>query len=142
MSAFVVDHETVNRIVTYVIRDHQNLRRIFEPMGYDVIDDPDALGNDLLAMNQDAVMQCYPDCDATNLPGPVDPPAYRYIPVPSPLVPINKIQVYKSLGCLIYQCREGDVPERDLFKALMKLERIVAYQIISHIPAYEQAVWG
>ena len=33
----------------------------------------------------------------------------------------SEAQQLKSLNCLLYQCSEGDVPETDLFKRLLKL---------------------
>ena len=150
MSAFVVDHKTIDRIVTFVVNDklnrngtplHGRIAKLFEEVyQWDLALDyhQDALAVELLAMNQDAVMQRYPDCDATNLPGPIDPPPYNGYS----LVPGTLVQVYKSMGCLIYQCSEGDVPEHKLYKALDKAHDILAHTIVSKLEAYEMAKWG
>lgn len=54
----------------------------------------------------------------------------------------NKMQFFKSLQCYTYQCCEGKVPERNLYKSLEKLENALAYDIISRMPAYDMAEWG
>lgn len=140
MSAFVVDHKTINIILTYLQNtqtDENHLRRPFIELGYDIESDIESLGVDLLAMNQDAVMYRYPDCDAMNLPGPVDPPDYSFRPEPA-----SRVQVYKSATCLRYQCSEGNIPHCKLFHALNKFVHGLAYSIISKLPAYERAYWG
>jgi len=143
MSAYVVDNETVNRIVSNVYEDSSNhvsplygqLGRLFgEPTSPQALQ---ALAEDLLAMNQDAVMARYPGCDASNLPGPVDPKPIQYAYSPS-----DTIQTYKSATCLRYQCSEGDVPETDLFKKLDEACNIMAAAIVSSLPEYEAADWA
>lgn len=138
MSAYVVDHKTINRVVAFLHFCEPRFRRPFEDLGYDPVTQPGDLGNDLLAMNQDAVLERYPDCDATNLPGPIDPPPYEF---KIELLPTN-VNVYASVACLRYQCSEGDVIEQELYKALTDLYDHLAHSIVQKMDAYEKADWG
>jgi hypothetical protein len=138
MSAYVVDHKTINRVVTFLHFCEPHFKRPFEDLGYSPIAQPGELGNDLLAMNQEAVLQRYPDCDATDMPGPIDPPPYEF---KIELLPSN-VDVYSSVACLHYQCSEGDVIEQDLFKALTSLYHRLAHHIVQKSDAYERAEWG
>ena len=149
MSAFVVEHKTINRIVskleTQVKRGGQwEERYVLAPILQAAEIEADGLGPEtwqslgmaLLAANVDAVEQRYPD--SKELPGRIDetPLGYRFRHED-----ISIVQAIKSLGCLTYQMAEGDVPERPLYKALHHLEGQWAMQIVQSLPEYESAVW-
>ena len=50
-------------------------------------------------------------------------------------------QAYKALRCFLYQCSEGNIPERALYKALHQAAYAMAHEIVSHLDAYEKADW-
>lgn len=79
-----------------------------------------ALGRELWAMNIDAVQQRYqlPEFDDEMKEYKAALASYTYVEPKS----VSELQHYKSLCCLTYQCFEGNVPERDLFKRINKLE--------------------
>jgi len=53
----------------------------------------------------------------------------------------NKEQVLKSVDCFLYQCFEGDVPKKKLYKALQKIRVVVAIDIIENSKKYQKAKW-
>lgn len=107
MSAYVVEAETIDRIVTY--NDKLRLRDewlYLEPQKAAEVTPGqphtlDALGISLFRMNVQAVNHC---CHEQN-PVPLYRYTYRWA---------SPVQVYKSLQCYLYQCAEGDVPETPL----------------------------
>lgn len=54
----------------------------------------------------------------------------------------STIQKLKSLSCLIYQCSEGKVVRKKLYKQLLELEKEVSFQIIRNLDEYDKADWG
>ena len=56
--------------------------------------------------------------------------------------PINKIQSLKSLSCFLYQCSEGSIPKRKLYKEMRDKETALAFDIINELPEYDKAEWG
>src|SRR4051812_1158656 len=78
----------------------------------------DLLGRDLYALNREAVRQRY---------GTADPvPEYRFRPPGD----VPKVQLYKSLRCLLYQCSEGDVPETALYRRVEERANGLAREIV------------
>jgi hypothetical protein len=52
------------------------------------------------------------------------------------------IQAYKSLACFLYQCCEGDIPEKnELYKMLEEVKKEMACCIVSNLPEYDKAKW-
>jgi hypothetical protein len=66
------------------------------------------------------------------------PMDYEYQAIASP----SDIQAHKSLGCLLYQCSEGNVPDHPLFKLLTEIKHALAEEIVQNLPEYDQAAWG
>jgi hypothetical protein len=86
----------------------------------------------LYELNLEAICQRYTD-------GSGDDYGYKFTQRP----PVqNKTALYKSLGCLIYQCSEGNVPEMDLFKRLEQIYDAMAHDIVSSTKEYDVAAWG
>jgi hypothetical protein len=52
-----------------------------------------------------------------------------------------RIEHVKSLQCLIYQCSEGDIDQRPLYKALRKKEHETLAEIVRSLPEYDAAEW-
>ena len=93
-------------------------------VGFATSQDKEALGVDLLAMNQDAVMQRYPESDANNLPGPINPQPYKYTGIPSGL-----FEAYELIGSFLYQCSEGNVPNTELYAAIQAIYNSMAHNM-------------
>lgn len=159
MSAYVVDTELIEQILEFIASDVQQgqvvSRQNGQPGGivrngiaarvftnYD-LQNPvglSELGNDLLAMNQDSVMQRYPDRDATDAPG-IDTRPIEWHEGKHDLV--NQVEAYKLMRGLIYQSCEGDVPERDpLFADLEEYAYRTAAAVVTSTDEYEQAEWS
>lgn len=137
MSAFIVSTETMHRVVK-AIDDAMNHEGIFgadferaEP-GFLIrtAGDLDALGQALFALNADAVNQRYNEKD--------EPPTYTY----RPLGPVTDPEKYFAIACLIYQCSEGNVPERGLYKALQNLENSIARGIAHNLASARNVPWA
>jgi len=138
MSAFIVENKTINRILTYLeLNQHQNgqweSRRLKEA-GYDITtqDGLTVLGQTMLNLNTDAVDQRYDEKNNREFVG-----KYNF-----KTIPVDRIQALKSLRCLIYQCLEGDIPEREFFKLMDAISYQWMYAIINDMEAFQTADWG
>jgi hypothetical protein len=56
--------------------------------------------------------------------------------------PLSDMQFFKSLQCFLYQCCEGNVDERPLYKTLKALLELQAVSFNEKSPDYEAAQWG
>jgi hypothetical protein len=124
MSAFNVSRETINCVVSafdQARREHWGRQQPAE--------DLDALGLALALMNAEAVAQRYAEPAEQ-----VEP--FRYCEVDYPLA-----QRYKSVGCLRYQCSEGNVPESPLYGRLTELYDRLAHELAHTIAAVDAARW-
>jgi hypothetical protein len=130
MSSFVVSDETINNVVTYVFK-YGAMR---PPACNKIIDftksfnDPDRLGREMLRMNVTAVNQCYGK--------EVRPKKYFFI-----YSKASVFKVLKSLQCYLYQCGEGRVPRRKLYRLLSELEVQITSLIIEDLKEYQEAKW-
>lgn len=138
MSAFVVEDKTINTVVSFLNSTTDPFSAYpFKTLGYDSrsIDDLERLARDLYLMNCDAVDARYGKGKFTTSDAEL---AFTFSFVNNP----NPVAVYKHAKCLRYQCSEGDVPERHLFKALEQFIETIATQIIEEIPGYKETAWG
>jgi len=140
MSAFICEPKTINTIVSTLVYGRGNYSqfvtyggRPFKALGYDLSEalDQKRLAFDLHRLNCRAVDARYDEFNETN-----------YRPAISPTNIRPTVAAYKSCGCLIYQCSEGDIPSTPLYKALCELKSFFAEQIVESLPAYDQANWG
>ncbi len=148
MSAYIVDDETINRIVaglSWASEFGEWDRPLPKPTSKKlnlVYAGPDAFGNILRNMNAEAVSSRYPNDNPDELPGPVDsngknsPYQYHQVEPPSP------VQMVKSLQCYLYQCAEGNVPENNLYKALDAYVSELCIHIVTNSAEYSTAKWG
>lgn len=137
MSAFIVEDKTINRVIGWLA--HPRIRHEHPYLLEDVLeaaeiekdaaDWPERLGLSMMQMNCDAVDARY---DEHNLV------AYQYRQEWA----TTDVQALKSLGCWLYQCSEGEVPERPLYRAFRELEGRIALYIVHRMDAYEKAVWA
>ena len=142
MSAFVVDDNTINKIMTWFELESYGHRptygavtRRLKDAGYH-LDNEGAgiLAHELFDLNVRAVNVRYGDGEAEKF-RPLD---YQFKGV----LPPTLIQAYKALKCLSYQCCEGDVIETKLYKLMKEIENIMAHAIVSGLEAYDKAKWG
>lgn len=151
MSAFVVDPQTINRILSYIRESVQkgehiggHSRRLLQEIEFDLLDRDDQtnLGQAMYNMNVNAVSQRYPRDDKDSLPGTYSEEgildSYEVELVPN----VSPAQAYKSLQCWLYQCTEGNVTENKLFQAFEKIAGSLANEIVTSLPEYETAQWG
>lgn len=135
MSAYIVEDKTINRIVTGIV-DLMNLRegvlsRVKHYTRDLAITSEDEFANELMGMNVDAVRARYPNSE------PWHRRMVRYRPERC-----GPIQLLKSLDCYLYQCSEGEVPERDLFKKMDGIRNGLTRAIVCGSPEYDQSEWG
>lgn len=160
MSCFIVSNESLNRVVQAARaldckHRYEYLGKAFEELKYDLETDAERLGQDLFDMNVDAFCERYPadEVDPEVIVEPFDYPHRTrypedigefeyYAAMPAPLTREALIQAHKSASCLLYQCSEGDVPERPLFKALKAFTQRLAKEFITIDPRWEEALWG
>lgn len=132
MSSFFVSKATIDACVAAI--NHNAAYCSAHGMLYATSND--TIGKDLWAMNRDAineryrgdVIQCH-DYEAQIA-------TYRY----KTTFP-TMVQMLKSLQCLIYQCSEGKVPERELYKQLETVADLLKDRIVSDLPVYQNAKW-
>lgn len=155
MSSFVVDKRTINRILSLVnervVRPQRHYgpyaRRDLAEIGFPCETEADlaALGLAMYKLNIAATSQRYPDDELDGLPGTVETDAegqehlegYRWERSHP-----DEIQAVKSLECWLYQCAEGDAPERELYKCWQGILHRIAVEMIGCSQAYENAEWG
>ena len=110
MSAFIVNKRCMDNVVTaFSLKDEEELRGKKTTAYYT------ELGKRLYVLNWDAVNQRY----GTQESG-TEGDAYKWSPDLDKNV--SQMQLLKSIHCLHYQCSEGNVPEKELFKELDRLE--------------------
>jgi hypothetical protein len=148
MSAFIVNKTTMTKVVLAIL---QNTDEFHGTMTYrrQIVDDPldksqlkagTEIGGKLYAMNEAAVGTRYPNAVKRNEPGikaptfaMTDPDGAHY---PTP------IEMFAAMRCLLYQCHEGNVPRRTLYKELNAVAGELAQRIVQDLPEYEKAPWG
>ena len=140
MSAYVVDDETIVRIVTYFQTDGSNhpimrgrVYCLLMDAGYIISDEQEArrLAKDLFDMNVTAVCQRYSDESPDNY-------AFDWVSVPIP----SAVQAVKSLDCYLYQCSEGNVPDQPLYKVVNQICGIICGGIVRASREYDKAEWA
>lgn len=133
MSAFIVSTETMQRVIAAITDNGRIYDGIFggEYLLRDS-SDLDTLGNALFAMNLAAVKDRYP-ADAEAWGAPVF--SYR------PLGIISEAERFFAVACLVYQCSEGNIPERPLYKALEEVENSLARKIAHNAANAKKLPW-
>lgn len=134
MSSFLVGKECVDNILSFL--DSTNGRAIrqylhgsFSTSTQNFGDGFDKLGAKMLKLNAEAVGQRYRE--------KANEPTYEFSRTNAHI-----IQALKSLQCLIYQCSEGNIPRRKLYREMEKLEFALAKEIVYRLPEYDRAKWG
>ena len=68
-------------------------------------------------------------------------PGYKFCEIKYTEASSCKVQLLKSLQCLIYQCSEGSVVKTGLYKKLIEVKNDLMDLIVRDLPEYENAVW-
>jgi len=123
MSAFVVSDKTIDRFLTAV----ENTRKIKE-------DELQELGQQLLEMNVDAVNYRYDD----------EIPYRQYRFKRSGRFSEREyilLDGYKAGCCIRYQCMEGPIEDRVLFRKLDDMLNNIAHEYITNLDEFEKLDW-
>ncbi len=140
MSAFMVEDETINRIVTWLRREvstsHFAIDRSARKNGIDLVSFnwDEKLARAMFQLNCDGVNARYGEGEAEKF----RPLNFTY----KPEVYHSLVQVLKSLQCWMYQCCEGDIPKTKLYQFFEEVENHLALKIVMDLPEYNKAAWG
>jgi len=136
MSCFLMDENRIASLAAAIVSKNEG-NPLADEQGAKY--DGEHLADAMLAMNIDAFRQRYgikallvEDLDCIDLDT-----RNR-----GPLEALSEVQVFKSLQCFLYQCAEGDVDEKPLYKALSAIKSRMASFIRQGTPEYEAAEWG
>jgi hypothetical protein len=132
MSAYIVSNETMNRVVSTIMRTCREFgqRCTYSLGGREFDRVASEIGRDLFALNARAVVERYG--------GTADMAPFRF----HYILPRKPAAELKSLHCLIYQCSEGAVMNDPLYRDLEKLCGRISDEIIANMPDYQAAPWG
>jgi hypothetical protein len=128
MSAFMVEDTTINRVVTWLKREVQRSRIDLTSDQWD-----EKLAQIMFQLNCDGVNARYGEGEAEKF----RPLNFTYKPEYA-----SRIQVLKSLQCWLYQCREGNVPDTQLYQFFEAVAHHLALHIVMDLPEYDKAMWG
>ena len=140
MSAFMVEDQTINRVVTWLTREVKTqfsyIDRIARKYEVDLVGEKwtEKLANAMFQLNCDGVNARYGEGEAEKF----RPLNFTYKPEGDTF----RVQVLKSLQCWMYQCNEGDVPQTKLYRFFEEVENYLALQIVMDLPEYDKAKWG
>jgi hypothetical protein len=139
MSAFMVTDDTINRVVSWLAHEVTKSNWFKETIENKLKIDTtqphweETLGRAMFRLNIAGVNERYGKREARNFRDL----HYRYSPTFG-----TKIQVLKSLECWLYQCMEGDVVKRTLFKFFdTVIEHRLLASIVHELPEYIRAKW-
>lgn len=140
MSSYIVDKETIDKIVT-TCRQIDELRQMVKEgfsgpeTGLDltVCEDATQFGRALLHLNNWATAYRYPDHEFDD----VLSAAYTFTSHSC-----NIVEGYKAARCWLYQCDEGDFDKHHTYRMMEKIMREWAQEIVEGLTEYEAAPWG
>ena len=138
MSSFVVDQESINKIVSYLyftVAGDSPMRgpvdRALKSIDIDILSDSADLAAKMYDLNVNAFLARYPDKTYT---------PFEFIH--KTRLHVTDIPAYKLLECWLYQCTEGDVLQTDIYQVMRDIWNIIGHKIISDLPEYQAAYWG
>ena len=140
MSAFMVEDQTINRVVTWLKCEVQISRFTLDCLAREYTVDltsdnwDEKLAKAMFQLNCDGVNARYGDGEAEKF----RPLYFTYKPEGNTF----RVQVLKSLQCWMYQCNEGDVPQTKLYRFFEEVENYLALQIVMSLPEWDKAKWG
>lgn len=129
MSAYIVDKRTIDRVLNAAYFEDYIYVEPFENLRSKSIKDIDKLGQKLWNMNEEAVNQRYSDKQSC-------PKDYHFS-----LRGVCIEQGYQSACCLNYQCSEGNVPKKKLYKQLDEFIDALARKIANREAEKAKVEW-
>ena len=137
MSAFLVSMRSINQMVAVIssllrFNRHLWIAKRFAAVGFATTQAnwQERLAQAMFRLNQEALYQRYGD-----------PATERFLYEPVDDLP-DLCQTLKSVQCWLYQCTEGDVPDRKLYRFFDTVVRVWLLDIIvSRLPEYAEAEW-
>ena len=139
MSSYIVDDETINKIVSYLYvkavgRDTSIISIGLVKLGFDLsnADLAELLANQMFDLNVTAIKARYGK-EAEKF-CPLD---FKYL-----FTPASQIEVIKALECWKYQCTERNIPMSDFYKAMAQTHCLLCSDYIHQLDEYEAAPWG
>ena len=154
MSAYVVDDDCINRIVTYFINvstgnGHEWTLRPLEEIGFKIkrnTEEQKRLAEEMFALNVQSVNERYGQNQAEGFrelnfqfkPG-LKEMAYG---ISQLCYEVTFFQALKSLACFLYQSCEGTCDNLPLYLALRDVQNRLCINYVNNRPEYESAKWG
>lgn len=127
MSAYFVEPATIDAAVTLIIRTGALMS----------LDEASAYGRALWTLNAEAVNARYGE-RAEEMVGSVQEiAAYCWTPRNE-----STAVLFKSLECLLCNCREGNIPEAELFQQAEQFFKVWKMAGVELMPDYAAAPWG
>jgi hypothetical protein len=123
MSAFIISNETMNRIINGLYE----LKYLKPSTDKNYI----KLANKLYQLNREAILQRYEKDDDY-----AKPPEFVW-----EKQSVKAIDAVKAMHCLRYQCAEGDVPKKSLYRWLSRTIHYYQAKIVIELQEYEDAKW-
>lgn len=141
MSAYIVENETINKIVSYLYAKangpdsgiYWKATKLFK-MGYDLASSSSCsdLAHKMFDLNVAAVNARYGEGEAEML-RPLD---FRF-----QFAPASQIDAIKALKTWKYQCTEGYTPTTKLYKAMTEVHCLLCVNFVEQTEEYEAAPW-
>lgn len=129
MSAFIVTDKTMQVVVNAI--DHYHDREgIWCNMLVRNSHHLDMIGQELFKLNANAVSQRYRG-EEQHVPGFV----YKNRT-------FTDLERYRAVACLVYQCSEGNVPDTEMYQALVRIENIYAGRIADDLARKANVPWN
>ena len=128
MSAFMVDDETINRIVSKLNRGDWPK----EVAGYNLSNtaDCEALANEMFELNVRGVENRYGNGASAK---------FRRLNFNFKFDwNGTKIGAIKALHCWLFQCAEGDAYKSPLYEAMEDVVHTWEYEVVSHLPEWDK----
>jgi hypothetical protein len=140
MSSYVVDNETINKIVSYIYATAIGPNIYWKAtklgkMGYELRDGASCseLAHKMFDMNVAAVNERYGEGEAEK---------FRRLNFKYRFASASQIEVIKALKAWKYQCNEGGVPNLALYQAMDEVLCLLCIDFVEQTEEYETAPWG
>ena len=154
MSAYVVEDDCINRIVTYLINISTGnggewIIRPLEENGFKIkrdTEEQERLAKEMFALNVQSVNERYGENQAEGF----RELNFQYKPglkemafgISELLYEVSFFQAMKSLACFLYQSCEGNCNNYPLYLALRDVQNRLCINHVTNHPEYETAQWG
>ena len=140
MSAYQVDTECLGRVLKAISKSgaygprYKQIHKLKE----DYKKNAGKVFDQLLDLNRFSLAERYPD-DSKDLHHDIDRSKAVWY---SRQLGHSDVQLYKSLGCFLYQSCEGKAANKPLYKTLDAIQDVFAHDLARRHPGYEDAKWG